>query len=259
MNGDRDILLIERIGKHIVQATLNRPPANALNSRLIAKLRSTVQELSREPRPPTLVLTGEGQRFFSAGGDIREVVSATLDMAIPRMKVFHALLCEMEQYPAAIVCAVRGYAVGGGLELLLYSDYVVASSDAQVGFPEINHGLLPAAMGMRQAVALMGRKAAQSLLYSGALVGAERACGLGIIDEIVAPEDAVGRAVTVAQEMCSKDPQLFAAIKRSIGLTQLMTNDDLEDMTLSDMRAYLDRAETADAREKFLRRNKAGS
>jgi enoyl-CoA hydratase/carnithine racemase len=163
-------------------------------------------------------------------------------------------MCELERYPAPIVAAVRGYAVGGALEFLLFTDNVIAGDNAQFGFPEINHGLLPATKGMRQAATLLGQRAARSLLYSGRLVDAERAREIGIVDEIVAVEQVDVRAVALAREMRDKDQHLFAAIKRSVGCTFQLSDSELEQMTVDDMRAYLDRGETADARARFLNR-----
>ena len=155
-----DILIVER-ELDLVVMTMNRPPANALNNDLISSLLDSIRAFASEPSPPGIVLTGNGDRFFSAGGDIKEV--ASVEVATPRLRAFHAWLCELERYPGPVVCAVRGYAVGGAFEFLLHADYVVANHECRVGFPEINHGLLPAVKGMRQAAQMLGRRAAQSL------------------------------------------------------------------------------------------------
>jgi enoyl-CoA hydratase/carnithine racemase len=254
MNDNSTMFLVDRLETDLVQLTINRPPANALNSDLIQCILSVLQSFAAEPSPPGVVLTGKGDRFFSAGGDIREV--AGVEVATPRMRAFHAVLCELERYPGPIVCAVRGYAVGGALEFLLHTDYVVANRSAQVGFPEINHGLLPAAKGMRQAARQLGRKAAQALLYSGDLIDAAKARQLGAIDEIVETEDVTPRAVAVCRQMRLKDRKLFAAIKRSINLTEQMGDDQLEDMTIDDLGAYLEDQDAANARAKFFQRAK---
>jgi enoyl-CoA hydratase/carnithine racemase len=253
MGIDEDILLTDRISSELVKLTINRPPANALNYMLIDKLLSLLAQFAREAAPPAIILTGKGDRFFSAGGDIGEVVGP--ELALPRMRSFHGVLCALERYPGPIVSAVRGFAVGGALEFVLFSDYVVASTDAQFGFPEINHGLLPAAKGMRQAVAILGRRAAQTLLFSGSLVAAERAREIGIADEVVRSEEVATRARAVAEELRSKDLVLYAAIKRTLGRSDRMTDQELESMTLDDMKCYLERHETAEARARFLSRN----
>jgi enoyl-CoA hydratase/carnithine racemase len=247
-----DLLIAEEAD--LVLVTMNRPPANALNNSLILQLLEQFRLLAARKTPPGLVLTGGGDRFFSAGGDIKEV--STVEISTPRMKSFHALLCEMESYPAPFVCGVRGYAVGGAFEFLLHADYVVANSQARVGFPEINHGLLPAAKGMRQAAVKLGQKVAKSLLYSGELVDAAHAMTVGAIDEIVETNIVTDRSLSVCRQLLSKDRRLFAAIKRSITQTGQVSDEDLDAMTVADLSAYLESGSSAAARAKFLGKGK---
>ncbi|WP_028161639.1 enoyl-CoA hydratase/isomerase family protein [Bradyrhizobium elkanii] len=251
MENDDD-LIIER-DLDIVTLTMNRPPANAVNNGLINRLLNTIRALSTQVSPPGIVLTGQGDRFFSAGGDIKEV--AGLEISRPRMRVFHALLCEMERYPGPVVCAVRGYAVGGAFEFLLHADYVVANRECKIGFPEINHGLLPAAKGMRQAVQKLGLREAQALLYWGELVDAQKALEIGAINEITTTAKVMGRAVEVCKHLRGKEKKLFAAIKRSLNLTGQMDDASLEVMTIEDLNAYLTENSSADARARFLSKN----
>lgn len=248
-----DVVLTKREGD-IVTLTMNRPPANALNNVLTSALLNKLREFATEPQPPGIVLTGEGDRFFSAGGDIKEV--AGLEVSVPRLKLFHAFLCEMERYPAPIVCAVRGYAVGGALEFLLHADYVVANHDSKFGFPEINHGLLPAAKGMRQAVQRLGLRQAQMLLYWGDLIDGQKALEMEIINEMRESTDVMRRATEVCRHMRAKEPRLFAAIKRSLNLSGQMDDDALEAMTIDDLGAYLTGDGSANARARFLSKSK---
>jgi enoyl-CoA hydratase len=244
-----DALTIER-DLDIVTMTMNRPPANALNNGLINRLLDAIRALSTQASPPGIVLTGRGDRFFSAGGDIKEV--AGIEISRPRMRVFHALLCEMERYPGPIVCAVRGYAVGGALEFLLHADSVVANRECKIGFPEINHGLLPAAKGIRKAVQKLGLREAQTLLYWGELVDAQKALEIGAINEVTTTAKVMARALEVCKHLRGKEQKLFAAIKRSLNLTGQMDDASLEAVTLEDLSAYLTEDSSADARARFL-------
>jgi len=247
-----DALLIDR-DLDLVTMTMNRPPANALNNGLVERLLDAFRALASQAAPPGIVLTGQGARFFSAGGDIKEVTG--IEISRPRMRSFHALLCEMERYPAPLVCAVRGYAVGGALEFLLHADYVIANGECKVGFPEINHGLLPAAKGMRKAVQKLGLRDARALLYWGELVDARKALEIGAVDEIAATSDVTSRALEVCKHLRGKDQRLFAAIKRSLNLTDQMDDASLEAMTIEDLGAYLTGDSSADARARFLLKN----
>ncbi len=246
-----DILLTQREAD-IVVLTMNRPPANALNADLISVLLDRIRSFARDEAPPGIVLTGRGDRFFSAGGDIKEV--STIEVATPRMRMFHALLCEMERYPSPLICAVRGYAVGGAFEFLLHADYVVANPECQVGFPEINHGLLPAVKGMRQAARKLGQRASRQLLYSGDLIAATKALEIGAVDEIVETDKVADRALSVCRQLREKDRKLFTAIKHSLNLTGQMSDDELDAMTIADLKVYLAEESSADARARFLAR-----
>jgi enoyl-CoA hydratase/carnithine racemase len=251
-----DPLLIER-DVDVVVMTMNRPPANALNVDLIAALLDRIRSFARDEAPPGIVLTGRGDRFFSAGGDIKEV--STVEVATPRLRMFHALLCEMERYPSPLVCAVRGYAVGGAFEFLLHADYVVANSECQVGFPEINHGLLPAVKGMRQAAQKLGQRAAKRLLYWGNLIDASNALEIGAVDQLVETDKVTDQALSICRELRQKDNKLFQGIKRSLNLTGQMSDDELDAMTVSDLKLYLEGESSAEARARFLGKNKQGS
>ncbi|WP_455175185.1 enoyl-CoA hydratase-related protein [Azospirillum largimobile] len=162
---------MDRLSTTLVRLTLDRPPVNALSFDLIQALVEDLARFGEEADAPAVILTGSGERFFSAGGDIREITTRA-EAAVPRMCAFHRLLVALEGYRCPLLCAVNGYAVGGALELVLFADHVVASESAKFGFPEINHGPLPAAKGMHQAMNRLGRRSAERLLglYRGIAV-----------------------------------------------------------------------------------------
>ncbi len=128
----------------VLVVALDRPPANAMNRRLIHDLAGLFEQLRARPDAPPIVLTGKGERFFSGGGDIKELEGALAGEIEIRMREFHALLVAMDRYPRPVVSAINGHCVGGGMEVALFSDSVLAVNSARFGFPEINHGLLPA-------------------------------------------------------------------------------------------------------------------
>jgi enoyl-CoA hydratase/carnithine racemase len=108
---------------------------------------------------------------------------------------------------------------------------------------------------MRQAVQMLGRRAAQSLLYSGELIDASKAIEIGAIDEIAETDKVRDRAISVCRKLRSKDKKLFAAIKRSLNLTGLMDDDALDAMTINDLKEYLGEKASEEARARFLSRN----
>lgn len=255
MQGTHDPVQVERIETDIVRVVINRPPANAVTAKVLAKLTETFSAFASTESPPAIILTGAGDRFFCAGGDIREFASTENELVIERMRMFHAFLCELEKYPAPVVAAIKGYAVGGGLEFVLFADFVVASRSAKFGFPEINHGLLPATKGMHQAVASLGRQVARSLLYSGDLINVSAAKNAGLVQEIADNVDEA--ALSKARFLRSKDVELFAAIKRSTSIGRSMSDEEFCAMTIDDLKSYVAREATAHARDRFLRRKDA--
>lgn len=199
-----------------VVLTLCRPPANALSNSLISRLATTLEDLAHGPNAPAVVLTGAGDRFFCAGGDLKEAVGYDAESMAERMIAFHALLCALENYPRPLVCAVNGWCVGGGIEMALFSDFVCASSRARFVFPEVDHGMLPAVKGIARVREVLGDRGARRLLLGGESVDAPEAKALGIVDEVVEPGELLEAASAHARAAAAKPPAVFAALKLAL-------------------------------------------
>ncbi|MBM7242549.1 enoyl-CoA hydratase/isomerase family protein [Rhodococcus fascians] len=212
----------------VLVVTLDRPPANSLDGPLIREIGRLFTELAATHSPPPIVLTGYGERFFCAGGDIKELDSAHIGAMDSRMASFHAMLVAIESYPRPVVAAVNGHCVGGGMEIALFADAVFAVGGARFGFPEINHGLLPADKGIQRTSQLLGMRTARHMLLGGHLFDAGRARELGIVDELVDPDELLDAAVESARAAGRKAAVLYAAIKRSVN----NPNSDLDEASL---------------------------
>ncbi|MEV6980310.1 enoyl-CoA hydratase/isomerase family protein [Sphaerisporangium sp. NPDC051017] len=200
----------------VVVLTLNHPPANALSNSLVSELTATLEALAGGPDAPAVVLTGAGERFFCAGGDIKEAIGYDAESMVARMTSFHALLRALENHPRPLVCAVNGWCVGGGIEMALFADVVYASADARFVFPEINHGMLPAVKGIARVRGVLGDRAARRLLLGGKPVGAFEAETMGIVDQVVERDDLLAIATADARAAAAKPPAVFAALKRAL-------------------------------------------
>jgi len=198
----------------VVVATLDRPPANALNRAVLLAMMALFRDRGQSD-PAPIVITGAGGRFFCAGGDIKEADEAA-DPVQERMRGFHNLLVAMERYPAPVVAAVNGDCVGGGVEYALFADLVLASPHARFGFPEIRHGLLPADKGIQRLIRLIGTRPARDMLLNGELIGAEQAARWGLVDAIVEPGLLVAEAIDRAREAGRRAPVLYAALKQAV-------------------------------------------
>lgn len=223
----------------IAVITLSNPPANALANALIRELRVSVQQAAQHPDTRAILLTGAGTRFFCAGGDFKEMYSITREQGTnDRIREFHYLLQALENLSMPYVCAINGYAVGGGFELCLFADYAVSVPHARYGFPEINHGLLPAPKGMKRAVELLGLRAARRLLFEGTLIDAAEALRLGIVDDVVDQESLLDHALASARTLAGKDPGLLRAIKETLSWHESMTDPQLEELAVRHFESY---------------------
>lgn len=201
----------------VLVVTMDRPPANALNHGLVARLAEIFTELASHDAPAPVVLTGAGARFFTAGGDIKELEGTGPSEFERRMRDFHALLVAMDRFPRPLVAAVNGHCVGGGTELALFADTVLATPNATFGFPEINHGLLPADKGLQRAVHVLGARTVRRMVLSGELISAEDAVHIGLVEQLVAdPATLLPSAIQAARAAGAKAPVLYRALKRSV-------------------------------------------
>lgn len=233
-----ELSTVDRSGVLVV--SMDNPPANAMNRALIRGLAQLFVDLAEVADTPAVVLTGGGDRFFTAGGDIKELQGVGALEIDGRMRDFHALLTALERYPRPVVSAVNGHCVGGGMELALFTDSVLAVDHARFGFPEINHGLLPADKGIQRAVALLGMRPVRTVLFSGELFDVRRAIEVGLVETVVEPARLIEIAVETARELAGKPPVLFASLKRSVN--NPVDTDDAESLrhTLTAAGAYFD-------------------
>jgi enoyl-CoA hydratase len=233
----------------VVVLTMDHPPANALGNALTRALKTTVEALAERADAPAVVLTGAGQRFFTAGGDLKEAVNCTAELMVERMTLFHGLLAAIERYPRPFACAVNGWCVGGGVELALFADTACASDTARFVFPEVDHGMLPAVKGIHRARRVLGDRAARRLLLGGEPVDAHEAGSLGIVDRVLAPGDLLPHAVAWARSAAAKPPAVFAALKRALRDTGDRPDARQLETTVSDMRLVFDDPQARAARE----------
>lgn len=236
--------------------TIRRPPANALDIGMTMALRRAMEGILRNgDRVRAVVLTGDGDRFFSAGGDVKELEELAVREGISRIRSFHSILDAMERIQAPVVCAVNGDAVGGGAELCLFSDYRVAVRSARFGLPEVNHGLLPASKSIRQAVRVLGLREARRLLYGGLIVSAEEALRVGFVDELVADrKELLEKAMAWAEAVGSKPRALTGPLKRTMLHTAAASDEELVRMTVADFRRYFRDPEVREEMRSVLRR-----
>ncbi|HWI41418.1 MAG TPA: enoyl-CoA hydratase-related protein [Verrucomicrobiae bacterium] len=188
----------------VVLAVLQRPEAlNALNVEFIGELREVISQLAADPAVAGVVVTGAG-RSFCAGADISEMAA----MSPPEAAEFAArgqrALLELEDCGKPVLAAVNGYCMGGGLEVALACDFIVASESASFAFPEIGLGIIPGFGGTQRLARLVGKGRAKELVFSGERVDAAEAARIGLVNHVFPAHEFVERSVALMQRICAR-------------------------------------------------------
>lgn len=193
---DESYVLSERGGDGVAVLRLNRPPLNPLSQAMLVELAEAARELALDADVKAVVVCGS-EKALAAGADIDEF--GTPDQARVIEDHFRAAFDSIAAIPRPVIAAIRGFALGGGLELALACDLRVAADSARLGQPEILLGIIPGAGGTQRLPRLVGAARAKELIWSGRQVRAEEALAIGLVDR-VAPADEVE---TTAREWAS--------------------------------------------------------
>jgi len=242
-----ETLLVERDGP-IAVITINRPKVlNALNATVLAELGNAMAELEKDPSARAVVMTGAGEKAFVAGADIGELNQlADAPAGAAKAKAGHALGHAIEHSRLPVIVAINGFALGGGLELAMCGDIRIASSNAKLGQPEVNLGIVAGFGGSQRLPRLVGQGMASFMLLSGEMISAEEAKQANLVEKVVPPDQLLAEAKRIAALVAAKGPLAIAETKRLIhkGLqTDLHAALDLEAESFGKIAA------TADARE----------
>jgi enoyl-CoA hydratase len=199
MPAETSLVRTERRDDGVAVIRLDNPKVNALSTALLAQLEATATALTEDP-PGAVVVTG-GDRLFAAGADISEFGGP--DDARTVGAAFVRALDAVAAIPRCVIAAVSGFALGGGCELALACDLRIASQRAKFGQPEILLGIIPGGGGTQRLARLVGPSRAKDLILTGRQVGAEEALRIGLVDEVVAPDDLDARALVLAAELAA--------------------------------------------------------
>ena len=210
----------------VMTLTLDRPRAlNALDAATLRELARAIRDVRREAALHALVVTGAGDKAFSAGADIPAMAAMSAADGHAYSRLGHEVLGRLEALPIPVVAAVNGVALGGGLELALACDLIVASERARFGQPEINLGLIPGFGGTQRLVRRIGQTRAREVIYLGAPLSADDALRVGLVNRVVPTERLAEEAARLAAELAGKPPVALAQAKRA---TAVAADADLE-------------------------------
>ena len=206
---------VEPHGTHVVVVTIdNQPRRNAMTRAMLADLARVWDELERGPCR-CIVLTGAGERAFTAGADISGDLSASAETA---KVVSHALL-KQDTYTKPIVAAVNGDCAGGGLELLLCTDVRAAAPHARFGLPEVKWSIYPFGGATIKLVQQIGHVHAMELLLTATLIDAAEAARIGLVNRVLPVAELMPWALATAEQIAANSPSAVQAVKQQISAT----------------------------------------
>jgi enoyl-CoA hydratase/carnithine racemase len=222
---------------------LERPPMNALNVEMQDALYAAAAELTERRDVSAAIIYG-GEKVFAAGADIKEMVTLTYTDMVDRSVALQAAFTAIAKIPKPTVAAITGFALGGGCELALACDFRVAGDNAKLGQPEVLLGIIPGGGGTQRLSRLIGPSLAKDIIFTGRFVSAEEALRIGLVDEVVAPEDVYDAARRRVQRYVRGPAYAIRAAKEAIdrGLAvDLETGLEIERMQFAGLFATRDR------------------
>jgi len=207
-------LVVEHHDGGVVLVRLDRPKArNALNLALRHELATVFRTLSQAQDVRCIVLTGD-ETAFCAGADLNEYVDATTIEVLQRN--MHLLWGAIAECPQPVIAAVNGYALGGGCELAMHADIIIAGESAQFGQPEVRIGLMPGAGATQRMTRAIGKFAAMKVLLTGQPISAAVALSSGLVSDVVADEIVLSEALRLAREIAGLAPLALRQIKELV-------------------------------------------
>ena len=204
--------VVERVG----WLEYRRPPLNAIDWKMLGEIPVALESFLNDPGVRVVVIASALEKYFSTGADLRVLSAMGREEMRNWVGICHALVRQIREAPKPLLGAIHGTAVGGGLEIVLNCDVRFAAAGARLGQPEINIAFIPPVGTTQSLSRLLGRPRALRFLYEGALVTAEEALAMGLVDFVVPPENLRAEVQRYAAALAAKPAEALAAIRRCI-------------------------------------------
>lgn len=210
--------ILTEIQHHILTITINRPEKlNALNKNVIQELHDALSDASHNNEVKVIIITGAGEKAFVAGADISEFANYTPEQGEELSRNGQKILFDyIENLNKPVIAAINGFALGGGLELALCCHVRVASSNAKMGLPELNLGVIPGYGGTQRLAQLIGKGKAMEMILTSDMVNAEEALKLNLVNHVTSKEELLIKANELASKMAAKSPVAIATAIRAV-------------------------------------------
>ena len=195
--------------------TINREKAyNALNRSVLGRIQEIFKVLEKDREVMVVIITGAGQKAFIAGADLKEIKNATNRPEL--IKEGKKAISSLRNSNKAVIAAINGYALGGGMELALSCDLRIASENAKFGFPEAGLGLIPGYGGTQLTPRLLGAGKAKYLMFTGDMISASEAYEMGLVEKVFKSEKLMEEVTEIAEKISTKGPLAIKAIKNAV-------------------------------------------
>jgi len=202
--------------------TFNNPPAHTWTAQSLTDLRDLVLSLNKDKNIYSLVLTGGGDKFFSAGADLNVFSEGDKQVAKEMSDIFGEAFETLSSFRGVSIAAINGYSMGGGLEVALACDIRIAEQHAVMALPEASVGLLPCAGGTQNLALLVGEGWTKRMILCGERVDAEKALSINLVEEVVAQGEGKNTAVALAKKVAKQSPVAVTACKDLIQKNRTM-------------------------------------
>jgi len=232
----RHLLLTRSPDRHVITVILNRPEQhNAMNTAMGEDLLACFDALARDPDARAVVFTGAGDKAFCAGGDLKERNGMTDEAWRAQHVIFEQAALRVLRCPMPVIAAVEGFALAGGCELAILSDFIVASETAVFGVPETTLGIFPGIGGTQLLPRILGAPLAKELIFTGRRLKADEAKAVGLINHLVPAGQARAKAAEVAATIARNGPIAVRQAKKAIAYG---SETDLETAMILAIEAY---------------------
>ena len=210
-------VLLEKSGR-IATLTFSRPEAlNALNQATLVELSNAIAAVERDDNISVLVLTGAG-RAFIAGADIAEMRGLEAVEGRRFSNLGSSVLLRLQDIPRPTIAAINGFALGGGCEVAMSCDIRIASDKAKFGQPETGLGIIPGFGGTQRLPRIVGMSRAKELMFTSRTIDAQEALSIGLVDQVVAPEDLMPTVYSLAEQIAENAQHAVRAVKRVVNM-----------------------------------------
>jgi enoyl-CoA hydratase len=251
-----DILV--SVEEPIAVVTFNRPAVlNALRVHLLEEFSLALAELAKNAGVRAIVVTGAGEKAFAAGADISELNAlASAGSGAGQARSGQALTRQIERLSKPVIMAINGFALGGGCEIAMAGDILIASENAKFGQPEVNLGLIPGYGGTARTTRRVGKGMAMYLCLTGEIIDAQEALRIGLVERVVPASELMNEARRIATKIASKAPLATAACKRTINNGAHLSIDDALELEALEFGTLVDTEDIKEGTSAFLEKRK---